>query len=75
MRGDHMKDFPKGHIIVPVTIGGTTKNLCLSCGNNDLGKDGQLPKKVTPEMAANALKHRLEHGRCEECWPAKEPEA
>jgi hypothetical protein len=69
-----VKDFPKGHIVVPVTIGGTTKSMCLTCGNGDMGKDGELPKKVTEDMVANMLKHRLENGRCEDCFaPGERP--
>ncbi len=66
-----MKNYPQGHVVVPVTIGDTTKQMCLTCGNDDLGKNGQLPKKVTDEMVANMLKHRLEKGRCEDCWPGE----
>jgi hypothetical protein len=66
-----MPDYPKGHVVVPVTIDGVTKKMCLSCGNGDLGKDGKLPAKVTPEMAGKMLRHRLEHGKCKDCWPEK----
>jgi hypothetical protein len=69
------KDYPKGHVVVPVKIGDTTKSMCLTCGNDGVGKDGELPKTVTPEMVANMLKHRLENGRCEDCFAPEEAAA
>lgn len=66
-----MADFPNGHVIANVTIAGKTKRLCITCGNDDLGKDGALPEAVTSEMLGKALAHRLEHGKCPECFAPK----
>ena len=66
-----MADFPKGHVIAPVTIAGKTKNLCITYGNDGLGKDGKLPAKITQAQLGKALAHRMEHGRCPDCFPAK----
>lgn len=68
-----MEGHAKGHVVVPVTIAGKTALMCLTCGNDgDVGKDGTLPDKVTPEMIGKMLRHRLEHGRCKDCWPEGE---